>query len=90
MPTAVKNNGYQPANTSIERKQPPMKQANVLNMESDSDRRTNYHIYSQTQKLARRSKDMMNREASWSPSILKPEEMGRVTRIKTEYEGLHM
>lgn len=44
-------------------RKPPLKQANVLNMESDSDHRTNYDIYSQTLKLARRFIDATGREA---------------------------
>lgn len=73
-----------------ERKQLLLKKANVLNMELDSNCRTNYHIYSQTLKLARRSKDVMRSQASWSPSISKTENVGKVAKINVEYEELHM
>lgn len=59
-------------------------------MESDSNHRANYHIYSQTLKLARRLEDVI-REASWSASISKSESVGKMTTIKEEYEEeLHM
>lgn len=59
-------------------------------MESDSNHRTNYHIYSQTMKLAGRSKDMTSREATWSLSISKTEGVGRLAKIKAGHEVLHM
>ena len=43
----------QPIHPQKDRK-PPLKQASILNMGSGSDYRTNYNIYSQTLKLARR------------------------------------
>lgn len=61
--TSVKNNGNQPANTPIERQKTSTEQANVLNMKSDRDYRTNYDIYSQTLKLARRFIDATGRDA---------------------------
>lgn len=68
-----------------ERKQLLLKQANVLNMESHSNYRTNYHLHCQTLKLARRSKDVIRKEASWSLSISKTKGVEKVTKIKVEW-----
>lgn len=72
LPMSVKNNGYQSANISVSRKKTDLsKQASVWKMELDSDYRVKYHIYSKTLTLARRSKDVMRREASWTASYFK-------------------
>lgn len=52
----------QPIHPQKDRK-PPLRQANVLNMGSGSDYRTNYNIYSQTLKLARRFIDATGSDA---------------------------
>lgn len=40
--------------------------------------------------MAGRSKDVKGRQVSWNPSISKTEDMEKVTRVKAQYEELHM
>lgn len=49
--------------------------------------RANYHIHSQTLKLAKRSKDVMRKEISWNASISKSESRGNVAKTRAEYGG---